>query len=104
MAVDIRPRELTAALGGAAVGWPLGARARQAPWNLAQTLRSPILRYGLAVVCVAIPLGLALALQYYEFRDVGLPIFSVGIAITTWYAGVGPSVLAILLCKIGRAS
>jgi signal transduction histidine kinase len=69
-----------------------------ARWNQdLQRIHSPILRYGLSVICVAIALGLAVTLQYYQFRDVELPVLSLGVAIATWYAGVGPSVLAILL-------
>ena len=60
-------------------------------------VRSPILRYGLSIVCVAIALGLSLTLQYLQFRDVEAPLFALSIAIATWYAGTGPSVLAILL-------
>jgi signal transduction histidine kinase len=65
-----------------------------------QRIRSPILSYGLSVVCVAISFGLALTLQYYDFRDVELPVLSLAVGITTWYAGIGPSVLAILLSTI----
>jgi light-regulated signal transduction histidine kinase (bacteriophytochrome) len=36
-------------------------------------------------------------LQSYQFRDVELPVLSLAVAIATWYGGVGPSVLAILL-------
>ena len=75
-----------------------GVRQSLARWNLeSQRIRSPILRYGLSVVSVAIGLGLALILQYYVFRDVELPILTMAIALTTWYAGIGPSVLAIAL-------
>jgi signal transduction histidine kinase len=70
-------------------------------WNQElQRIRSPILSYGLSVVCVAIALGLALTLQYYDFHDVELPVLSLAVGITTWYAGIGPSVLAILLSTI----
>ena len=76
----------------------VGVKRTLARWNQElQRIHSPILRYGLSVVCVAIALGLALTLQYYQFRDVALPVFSLAVAIATWYAGVGPSVLAILL-------
>jgi signal transduction histidine kinase len=77
-----------------AEGWRALAR-----WNVElHSVRSPILRYGFSVVCVAIAFGLSLALQYYQFRDVEVALFTLSIAITTWYAGNGPSVLAILLC------
>jgi len=76
----------------------VGVRRTLARWNLAlQMVRSPILRYGLSVGCIAIALGLALVLQYYQFRNVELPVLSLAVGIATWYAGVGPSVVAILL-------
>jgi K+-sensing histidine kinase KdpD len=79
---------------------PIDARVRR---SLAhgnqefQGIHSPIPRYGFAVICVAIALGLAFALEYYGFHDVELPVFTVAIAVTTWYAGNGPAVLAVLL-------
>jgi light-regulated signal transduction histidine kinase (bacteriophytochrome) len=51
----------------------------------------------LSIVCVAIALGLSLLAQYYQFRDIEVPLFSLAVAIATWYAGIGPSVLAVLL-------
>jgi signal transduction histidine kinase len=76
----------------------VGVRRTLARWNEeSQRIRSPILRYGLSVVSVAIGLGLALTLQYYQFRDVELPVLSLSIALTTWYAGIGASVLATVL-------
>jgi signal transduction histidine kinase len=67
-------------------------------WNPEfQRLHAPILRYGFSVVSVAIALGVAFAFDEYQFRDVELPVLTVAIALTTWYAGTGPSVLAVLL-------
>ena len=75
-----------------------GARRGLAHWTQEfQRLQSPIPRYGLSVFSVAIAVGVAFALQYYEFSDVELPVFTVAIALATWYGGVGPSVLAVLL-------
>src|ERR1700675_1636912 len=79
----------------------VGVKRTLTGWNQElQRIRSPILSYGLSVVCVAIALGLALTLQYYDFRDVELPVLSLAVGITTWYAGIGPSVLAVLLSTI----
>src|ERR1700681_2622223 len=80
----------------------VGVRRSLAYWNQEfQRIHSPILRYGFSVVSVAIALGVAFALQHYQFRDVELPVLTVAIAFTTWYAGVGPSVLAVLLSSAG---
>jgi signal transduction histidine kinase len=76
----------------------VGVRRSLAYWNQEfQRIHSPILRYGFAVVSVAIALGVAFALQRYQLRDVELPVLTVAIAFTTWYAGAGPSVVAVLL-------
>ena len=70
-------------------------------WSLDfQTGRSLILRYGLAVICVAVALGLALAAQRYGIRNIAMPVLTIAIALPTWYAGTGPSLLAVLLCTV----
>src|SRR5271170_3951125 len=67
-------------------------------WNPElQRVRSAIIGYTFAVACTAIAVGLALALQYYQFRDVEVPLLTLAIAVTTWYAGNGPAVVAIAL-------
>jgi signal transduction histidine kinase len=76
----------------------VGVRRTPAHWDReSQRIRSPVLRYGFSVVSVAIGLGLALTFQYYQFRDVEVPVLALSIALTTWYAGAGPSALAIVL-------
>jgi signal transduction histidine kinase len=78
-----------------------GVRRSLAYWNQEfQRIHSPVLRYGFPVVSVAVALGVAAALQHYQFRDVELPTLSVAIAFTTWYAGTGPSALAVLLSAV----
>lgn len=70
-------------------------------WDLdLQRGDSLILRYGFAVVCVAIALGITLAMQYYDFRDAELPLFCLAIAVATWCAGRGPAVLAVVLATM----
>ena len=62
-----------------------------------QRVRSPILRYGFAVVSVAIATAIALEIREYQFHDVALPVLVLVIGLVTWYAGTGPAVLAVLL-------
>jgi len=57
-------------------------------------------RYGLAVIFVALAVMPALVLQHFKFRDVELPFLLFAIALTAWHAGVGPSVLAIVLSSL----
>jgi K+-sensing histidine kinase KdpD len=63
----------------------------------AESVRSAILRYGLAVGCVAIALGLALGSELYGTRDLELPVFELAIALVAWFAGIGPSITAVVL-------
>jgi PAS domain S-box-containing protein len=57
-------------------------------------------RYGLATLSVAIALGVALSLGLYHFRGVEFPLFLFAIALTVWYAGVGPAILAVVLSSL----
>jgi hypothetical protein len=73
-----------------------GARRFLARWDRQfRSLRSPVVRSGLAIVSVAVALGLSLALRYYQFRGVTVPVLTVAIAVTAWYAGNGPAVMAM---------
>jgi hypothetical protein len=62
-----------------------------------QRVRSPVLRYGFAVVSVVIATAVALLIQEYQFPDVELPLLVLVIGLVTWYAGSGPAVVAVLL-------
>jgi PAS domain S-box-containing protein len=62
-----------------------------------QIARSPVLRYGLAVTSFVIALGLALLTQRYGFHNVEIPLFLFAVAVTAWYAGSGPAVVAVVL-------
>ena len=75
----------------------VGMRRGLARWNLELHRSGPAIRYGFSVVCVAVALGVALALQYFGFRGVESPVFDLAIVVTTWYAGVGPAALAVVL-------
>jgi hypothetical protein len=61
-----------------------------------QIARSPVLRYGLAVLSVSVALGGSLLLERFHFRDVADPLFLLAIAVTVWYAGIGPAILAVV--------
>ena len=62
-----------------------------------QIARSPLLRYGLAALSVSVALGGSLLLERFHFRNVADPLFLLAIAITVWYAGIGPAILAVVL-------
>src|ERR1700719_995577 len=74
------------------------ARLAMAQPNLqVRFTRSPVLRYGLAILSVSVALGVALLLERFHFRNVADPLLLVAIAITVWYAGIGPAILAVVL-------
>jgi signal transduction histidine kinase len=78
-----------------------GVRRSLAYWNRElQRIHSPLLRYSFAVVSVAAALGISFAAQHYHFRDIELPVLTVAIALTTWYAGAGPSAMAVVLSSV----
>jgi len=62
-----------------------------------QIARSPVLRYGLAVLSVSVALGGSLLLERFHFHNVADPLFLFAITVTVWYAGIGPAILAVVL-------
>ncbi len=63
-------------------------------------IRAAAQRYGLAVLSVATALGTALLQHLFSFRGVEFPLFLFAIALTVWYAGVGPGILAVFLSSL----
>src|SRR5256886_9796352 len=62
-----------------------------------------VFRYGLAVLSVAIALGIKLILLHFNFSYPLSTSFLLAIAITFWYAGTGPGILSVLLSFIAFA-
>ena len=60
----------------------------------------PLNRDGLGVVSGAGGLGAALVLDHYKVGDLAFPVFLLGIAISAWYAGPGPGVVALALSSL----
>jgi PAS domain S-box-containing protein len=63
---------------------------------------SAIQRYGLAVLSVSVALGAGLLLGHYNFHAVADPLFLFAIAISAWYAGLGPAILALVLSSLAN--
>jgi PAS domain S-box-containing protein len=80
-----------------------GAEAGQATvrWlSLLPESRSGAQRYGLAVLSVAAALGVSLFLGRHDIRGVEFPLFLFAIAITVWYAGPRPAIVAVALSSL----
>jgi len=69
-------------------------------WKLDLRYDHPILGYGLSLLCVGLALGVALLAKYFGVRDVELPVFTLAIAVVTWYAGIGSSALTVVLATL----
>ena len=65
------------------------------------TVRFLALKHGLAVLSVAAALGVAILAQSYGLQKLEFPLFLMAIAITVWYAGTGPGILAVVLAGVG---
>jgi PAS domain S-box-containing protein len=61
---------------------------------------SAVQRYGLAVVSVGVAIGLGLLLIQRGIEGVQFPIFLIAIALTAWYAGVGPAGVALVVSAL----
>jgi len=68
--------------------------------HLSPNVRTMLLRYGLAVVSVAVALGINLFLFNRRIEGVEFPIFLMAITLTVWYAGTKPAILALILATL----
>jgi PAS domain S-box-containing protein len=75
--------------------------AKKMSWTRGQA-RSVALRYGLAVVSVGAALGLSLAFTHFHLPQPFGTFALSAIALTFWYAGTAPGVLAAVLSSIVR--
>ena len=57
-------------------------------------------RYSFAVLWPALALGAGLILDRFGFRHGTVPLFICASAISSWYGGQGPAVLAVVLCSL----
>src|SRR6266481_933420 len=73
----------------------------KAKW-IARPAASVALRYGLALVSVAVAFGLALAFLYFHLPQPFTALALSAIAITFWYGGTNPGILAALLSLLLR--
>jgi len=77
------------------------ASSASAPRQSTGLLRWTLLqRYSFAVLSVAAALGASLLLDHFGFRDATVPLFICASAISSWYGGQGPAVLAVVLCSL----
>src|SRR5271165_2473178 len=57
-------------------------------------------RYGLAILSVGVALGASLLLDHFHFRVPSALLLLFAVAISSWYAGAGPALLAAILSTI----
>src|SRR6202021_498601 len=90
-------------LGGCGQGTVKSNRSDRAKmkWTTGQAA-SAVLRYGLASASVAAALGLASAFVYFHLPQTFGTFALSAIAVTFWYAGTKPGILAALLSSVVR--
>ena len=62
-----------------------------------------IFRYGLALSSVALALGIGFLAWYNSIRHVEFTVLLFAIAVTAWFCGIGPAMLAVLVSSLGYA-
>jgi formate hydrogenlyase transcriptional activator len=66
----------------------------------ARPMLTVVLRYGQAVFSVALALAIALTLRHYNLPHPFTSFSLAAIAITFWYAGTGPGIVALVLASL----
>ena len=66
--------------------------------SLAQRVPRAVWQYGLAVVSVAVALGITNSLERYT--TLRTPLFYIAIIISAWFGGMGPGLLTVVLSTL----
>ena len=82
---------------------PFGGESMSKSQSFLRPARSPVFRYGLAVLAVAIVLGIKLIILHFNFPYPVSASFLAAIAIAFWFGGTGPGVLSVLLSTMAFA-
>ena len=61
---------------------------------------SPMQGYGLAILSTSAAIAGSLLMGYFQVLNVEVPFYLFAVALTAWYGGAGPSILALLLSCI----
>jgi len=72
-------------------------------WLAARPKSAVVLRYGAAIILVAAALGMALILRHNNLPHPFTSFSFAAIAITFWYGGTGPGLLALLLSYLAMS-
>src|SRR5437879_12308076 len=72
------------------------------PSFAARRVCAVMLRYGAAAISVGAALATALVLRHYDLPSPFTSFSFAAIAVTFWYAGTGPGLLALLLSYLTR--
>lgn len=73
----------------------------KAKW-IVQPASSDVLRYGIALVSVSAALGLTLIFLHFDLPQPFTALALTAIAITFWYSGTGPGILATFISMLVR--
>jgi len=99
--LDSRPYGIpTSAVGSRMNPLPLASTESAARQSSGLMRWRRLQRYSFAVLSVVVAVGAGLLLDHFGFRDATVPLFICASAISSWYGGPGPGVLAVVLCSL----
>jgi PAS domain S-box-containing protein len=61
---------------------------------------SAIQGYGLAILSIAVAIAGSFLMGHFQIRNVEVPFYLFAVAVTAWYGGAGPAILALVLSCI----
>ncbi|HTW65225.1 MAG TPA: DUF4118 domain-containing protein, partial [Bryobacteraceae bacterium] len=79
---------------------PIPPHQATAPWRPQAPALSPVQGYGLGILSISTAVAGSLLMGHFQVRNVEVPFYLFAVALTAWYGGAGPAILALLLSCI----